>query len=81
MSVFPEFFSASFWEEVSELDELGRRAYADYLSARDALFACHGRQDLPDLEPLWSKYCEAAALLERVLAETQVFTGQLDQGN
>ena len=47
------FFSDSFWEEVSELDELGKRAYTNYLSARDALFACYGASDAPHLQELW----------------------------
>lgn len=77
----PEFFSDSFWEEISELDELGRRAYADYRAARDALFACYGQGDTPEVQRLWKRYCDSALVLDRTLVETQTFTGPDPEGN
>ncbi len=77
----PEFFSDSFWEEISELDELGRRAYADYRAARDELFACYGQSEAPNLDALWRRYCESALVLDRTLLETQGFTGPDVEGN
>lgn len=75
MSGLNEFFSESFWEEVSELDELGRRAYAQYLSSRDALFACYGAKDSKRLNELWGNYCESARLLDMTINETRRFVG------
>jgi hypothetical protein len=77
----PEFFSDSFWEEVSELDELGKRAYTNYLSARDALFACYGASDAPHLQELWRGYCESARLLDLTLNETRRFVGTDTDGS
>lgn len=77
----PEFFSDSFWEEIAELDELGKRAYMNYLGARDALFACYGTGDTPDLHRLWRNYCESARLLDQTLNETRRFVGPDPDGN
>lgn len=64
-----------FQQELLELDELVRRAYASYLHSRDMLFARYEAPDSPDLELLWRHYCEATETLERAMLETERFVG------
>jgi len=77
----PEFFSDSFCEEISELDALGKRAYTNYLTARDALFACYGTSNAPHLQELWRSYCDSARILDLTLNETRRFVGPDTDGN
>ena len=71
----PPAFTDAFQEELIELDELSRHAYAAYLTARDALFARYDEPDFPELGQLWRSYCEATETLARVAAETERFIG------
>jgi hypothetical protein len=72
----PPVFNFAFQEELGELEELSRQAYAAYLVARDALFARYADSGFSGLDELWKRYCEAAETLERAAVETERFVGR-----